>query len=194
MHSARTALTFVLALAVGAAACGGGGTTTAPGTEGAGAAPTATASTIRRELIDDWTGQKEQLSAIADAMPEDMWGFRPTPQQRTYGEQVMHVAEINVKLLGLVGGSATAPTFSADAATSKAASIQALQQSYDYAIELLNGFTDEQVLETVNAAFMGESSRARVFWFLLGHSMDTYGQMAVYLRLNGIVPPASRGV
>jgi len=34
----------------------------------------------------------------------------------------------------------------------------------------------------------------RLFWFLMGHSMDIYGQMAVYLRLNDIVPPASRGV
>jgi hypothetical protein len=41
---------------------------------------------------------------------------------------------------------------------------------------------------------LGPSTRARLFWFLLGHSMDIYGQMVVYLRLNGIVPPASRGL
>jgi len=52
------------------------------------------------------------------------------------------------------------------------------------------------VLEQVkdSPSFLGPSSRARILWTLLAHSMDIYGQMAVYLRLNGIVPPASRGV
>jgi hypothetical protein len=139
MHSPSRALIVVLAMGLGAVACGGG--TTMSETAQAPEAAPAAASTVRSELIDDWEGQKETLVNIADAMPEDMWGFRPTPAQRTFGEQVMHVAELNVKLLGLVGGTATG-----------------------------------------------------VFWVLLGHSMDTYGQMAVYLRLNGVVPPASRGV
>jgi uncharacterized damage-inducible protein DinB len=107
---------------------------------------------------------------------------------------VFHFAVNNTTRVGRVGGGAAAPMLPADAATTKAASLQALQQSYDYGIALLNELTDAQVLETVDAAFMGQSTRARVFWFLLSHSMDTYGQMAVYLRLNGVVPPASRGV
>ena len=193
MHSSRKPLFFVLAALLATAACGGADTTT-PEMAQTPAEATVDGSAVRRELIDDWEGQKDTLAAIADAMPEGMWGFRPTPQQRTYGEQVMHIAEINTKLLGLVGGTAAAPTFPADAAMTKAASLQAMQQSYDYGIALLNELTDAQVLETVDAAFMGQSTRARVFWFLLGHSMDTYGQMAVYLRLNGVVPPASRGV
>jgi uncharacterized damage-inducible protein DinB len=192
MHSSRKAVMFALAAMLVTAACQGGGT---PVPEPAAApAPAAAESAVRTELIQDWEGQKQTLVNIANAMPEEMWGFKPTPAQRTYGEQVMHIAEVNVQLLGLVGGSATPPTFAANAAATKAASVQALEQSYDYAIALLNGLTDAQVVETVDAAFMGQSTRARVFWFLLSHSMDTYGQMAVYLRLNGVVPPASRGV
>jgi hypothetical protein len=42
--------------------------------------------------------------------------------------------------------------------------------------------------------FFGASTRARVVWSLLAHAMDVYGQMVVYVRLNGIVPPASRGI
>ncbi len=72
--------------------------------------------------------------------------------------------------------------------------LQALADSYDHGIALLNAQTDASIDETIEAAFLGPSTRARLFWFLLGHSMDIYGQMAVYLRLNDIVPPASRGV
>ena len=59
--------------------------------------------------------------------------------------------------------------------------------------DLLKEQTESGILETINGPkFLGPSSRARIFWFLMGHSMDIYGQMVVYLRLNGIVPPASR--
>jgi uncharacterized damage-inducible protein DinB len=149
---------------------------------------------VRADLIKDWEGQKEMMIAIAGAMPEDRFGFRSTPPQRTYGEQIMHIATVNVDFLKVVGGKVTPPAFTAVSAKTKAEILEALGQSYDYAIALLNEQTDASILETVDADFLGQSTRARVFWFLLGHSMDVYGQMAVYLRLNGIVPPASRGV
>lgn len=88
-------------------------------------------------------------------------------------------------------GGVTAP---GEEAAAPSATQQALSDSHDHAIALLNEQTDASINEPVEAAFLGPSTRARVFWFLLGHSMDIYGQMAVYLRLNGIVPPASRGV
>ena len=165
------------------------------------AAPSETASaeasggaTVTGDLIKDWERQKDTLVAIADAMPEDQFGYKATPAQRSYGEQIMHIAGVNVQILGLVGGTVAAPSFTAESATTKAEILQALAESYDYGIALLNEHTDASMNGTVEAAFLGPSTRARVFWFLLGHSMDTYGQMAVYLRLNDIVPPASRGV
>jgi uncharacterized damage-inducible protein DinB len=132
--------------------------------------------------------------AIADAMPEDKFGYKSTPAQRSYGEQIMHVATVNVDVLKLVGGKATPPAFTAESVKTKADMLKALAESYDHGIALLNEQTDATITGTIDAAFLGPSTRARVFWFLLGHSMDIYGQMAVYLRLNGIVPPASRGV
>ena len=186
-------------LAVGlsllAAACGGA---TAPAQEAAAPdadpAQAAGGATVLGDLIQDWEGQKEALMGIADAMPEDSFGYKSTPAQRSYGEQVMHVATVNVGLLKLVGGDAPPPSFTADSVTTKAEMLQALAESYDHGIALLNEQTDASIDETIDAAFLGPSTRARVFWFLLGHSMDIYGQMAVYLRLNDIVPPASRGV
>lgn len=178
-----------------AVACGGG---TPPAQEAAapdaGPAPVAQGATVLGDLIQDWERQKGTVMGIADAMPEDMFGYKSTPAQRNYGEQIMHVATINVNLLNLVGGDVAPPTFDADSVTTKAEMLQALADSYDHGIALLNGQTEASINETIEAAFLGPSTRARLFWFLLGHSMDIYGQMAVYLRLNGIVPPASSGV
>ena len=58
--------------------------------------------------------------------------------------------------------------------------------------KVINEFDNMSIQATVQAPFMGPSTRARVLFFLNSHTQDIYGQMAVYLRLNGIVPPASR--
>jgi uncharacterized damage-inducible protein DinB len=189
------ATTFTVGLTLGVAACGDG---TPPAQEAAApaatSAPAAGGATVRGDLIKDWERQKATLIAIADAMPEDKFGYKSTPAQRSYGEQIMHVATVNVDILKLVGGKASPPSFTVESAKTKGEILNALAQSYDHGTALLNEQTDTSINETVQAAFLGPSTRARVFWFLLGHSMDIYGQMAVYLRLNGIVPPASRGV
>lgn len=163
-------------------------------TEAPAAAPAAGQASVRGDLIKDWQDQKDAMLKIADAMPEDKFGFKPTPAQRSFGEQVMHAASTNVELLMALGGAAAAPAFSAESAKTKADILKALADSYDYAIALLNEQSDAGINETIDAGFLGQSTRARAFWFLLGHSMDGYGQMAVYLRLNGVVPPASRGL
>jgi uncharacterized damage-inducible protein DinB len=180
------------------AGCGGGAPAeqAAPAQEPAAAAEASNegGAQVRADLIKDWERQKGQLHMIADAMPEDKFGYKSTPAQRSFGEQIMHVAQVNVKFLQAVGGNAQQPAFMGQMPKTKAEIMSALDQSYDYAIALLNEQTDASIMGTVDAGFLGQSSRARVFWFLLGHSMDIYGQMAVYLRLNDIVPPASRGV
>lgn len=190
--------TFALGLTAVLAACGG---TTQTGEGSAPAAAPADSSTaaagqatVTGDLLKDWQDQKDTMIKIADAMPEDKFGYKSTPPQRSYGEQIMHAAVVNVDLLKLVGGQAGAPSFTAESAKTKADILKALADSYDYGIALLKEQTDARITETIDGGFFGPSTRARVFWFLLAHSMDVYGQMAVYLRLNGIVPPASRGV
>ena len=64
--------------------------------------------------------------------------------------------------------------------------------SFDFGEALLREQSDESMLQIVQTnQFLGPSSKARVIYFLIGHTWDIYGQMAVYLRLNGIVPPRS---
>src|SRR5205807_10512813 len=70
---------------------------------------------IQAEMLKDWTGLKEAMNKIANEMPADKFDFKPTPAQQSYGERVLHIAQVNDRFLGMVGGKATAPTATAGA-------------------------------------------------------------------------------
>ncbi len=154
--------------------------------------PTAHGATLKEELLKDWLDMKDTIHKLAEAMPEDKYTYKSTPGQRDFGQQVTHIAGANVNNLRFLGGKAAAPAINRTA-SSKAEAIRAMDASFDYGIALINELTDQALMETVQTnQFLGPSSRARVIYFLLGHTWDIYGQMVVYLRLNGGVPPASQ--
>jgi uncharacterized damage-inducible protein DinB len=164
------------------------------------ARPAAQRVTLSTDLIKDWRAQQETMLRLADAMPESTFGFKPTPPQRSYGEQILHVAGANIMLMKFLGGKTSAPpitdkdlsTFGLKA-TSKADILQALKQSYEFGDAVLQEFPDEALVQTIKGPpWIGEATRAKMVYYTMGHTLDIYGQMVVYLRLNGIVPPASR--
>jgi uncharacterized damage-inducible protein DinB len=148
---------------------------------------------IQTEMLRDWTNLKQTMNRIASEMPEDKFTFKATPAQRSYGEQILHIATVNARFLGAVGAKATPPTIDAKA-TGKAVIIKAMDDSFDYGIAILKELNDQSMLQAAASPpqFLGPSTRARLFTFLIGHTWDIYGQMAVYLRLNNLVPPASQ--
>ncbi len=156
------------------------------------AAPAAQTASIQADFLKDWTNQKDTLMKIANEMPEAKYRFKATPPQRDFGGHVMHIAQINMLVLKTLNAKAAAPAIN-DKATSKADVIKAMADTFDYGIAILKEQTDQTMTGTVaGPPWMGPSTRARIFEFLVGHTQDTYGQMVVYLRLNGFVPPASQ--
>jgi len=157
-------------------------------------------TTLSGDLLADWQQQKRMMMAIAEAMPEETFSFKPTEAQRTYAEQILHVAGANVYLMQHLGSSAAAPQVDTTdfkvfglPATSKALVLEALSNGYDYGITVVQEFSDEQLLETIaGPRYLGNVTRVRMAYRTLIHAIDIYGQMAVYLRLNGVTPPASR--
>ena len=157
-----------------------------------GAQAPATAS-IQAEMLKDWTDLKDTLMKIANEMPAEGYSFKPTPPQETFGRRVVHIGVGANRFLQLVGGKDSAPRVdAATAAMTKQAAIKAMADSFDYGTAILKQQTDQTMLQTVDVPFLGPSSRARVFTFMIGHTWDLYGQLAAYLRLQGHVPPASR--
>jgi len=110
--------------------------------------------------------------------------------QRSFGEHVLHIAQINVMLTKALGGKTPEPAINMKA-TTKADMIKAMSDSFDYGAKVIAEFNNTSIQETIQAPFMGPSTRARIMFFLNGHTQDTYGQMVVYARLNGVTPPAS---
>ena len=157
-------------------------------------------ATLSGDLLTDWRQQKRMMMGIAEAMPEETFSFKPTEAQRTYAEQILHIAGANVYLMQHLGGAAAAPEVDTTdfkvfglSATSKAAVVEALGAGYDYGIAVLQEFSDEQLVETIaGPRYLGSVTRVKMAYFTLSHAMDIYGQMAVYLRLNDVTPPASR--
>jgi uncharacterized damage-inducible protein DinB len=149
---------------------------------------------LQAELLKDWSALKTTVHGIADEMPADKYGFRPTQAQQTFGERTVHIAIVNVALLSTLGGTPIPKPAIDPKATTKDAALKALDDSFDYGMALLKQQSNETLLERAEAPpqFLGPSSRARIIGFLVGHAWDIYGQLAVYLRLNGHVPPASQ--
>jgi hypothetical protein len=147
----------------------------------------------KAEVHQDWIEMKDTMMKIADAMPGDKFSFKSTPEQRSYGEQILHVASTNALVLSKdIGGKSQPPSIDMKA-TSKAKILKGLADSFDYGTALIDEQTDQSMLQTVKTVFhVRTATRSRIFYLLIGHAWDIYGQMAVYLRLNGITPPASR--
>lgn len=152
-------------------------------------------ASIRDGALQDWAALQNTMMKMAAAMPEDRFAYRATPAERTWGEQILHIAEANVNQIGRLGPKAMAPVINMKA-TSPGEILKALADSFDYGTAALKEQTDQTMVEAAANTrfdrFMGPSVKARVVYYVIGHTWDIYGQMVVYLRLNGITPPASQ--
>jgi uncharacterized damage-inducible protein DinB len=143
------------------------------------------------------SGMEQEFVSAAEAMPEDKYNFAPPASAgefkgvRTFGDQVKHVAEANYFFFGGSSMSQADDKAMADKIeklTTKADIVKALKDSFVQAHSYVDGITPE------NAYVMtANGTRAGMAAFGIAHFMDHYGQICVYLRMNGIVPPASRG-
>ena len=171
----------------------------APGTAQAqrrgGGPPPPACTTFACDAQVDWDRNAALLIGIAEAMPEENYGFKSTPAQRSFGEHVLHIVQVDGFLLATLGAKTPRPQIN-QKATTKADIVAALRQSFDWGRAVIKEFNDAQLVERVKGPpFLGATtSRASIFYYSLQHTQDTYGQMVVYLRLNKLVPPASGGV
>jgi len=140
-----------------------------------------------------------QFVALADAMPADRYDFRPTngafEEARAFAEQVKHVACSNFAFFNEIEGKE--PPTGCDvggpsSARTKAELMTYLRESFDYAEGVIRAMTPANALGPTNGPYGGQSTRLALTTVAVWHASDHYGQLVVYLRLNGLVPPASR--
>lgn len=141
--------------------------------------------------------EKEFVDAV-EAMPEDKFNFAPPEGSgdfkgvRSFAGQVKHVTGSSYYFFGgpsMTQDQVKAKEDAVEKLTSKADIVQAMKDSFKSAHAFVDGITAENVF----VAMPSGSTRGGMATFGLAHMMDHYGQLVVYLRMNGIVPPASRG-
>jgi uncharacterized damage-inducible protein DinB len=143
-----------------------------------------------------------ELVPAVEAMPEDKFGFAPTNGEfkgvRTFAQQVKHVAAVNyIVAAGILGEKPPVDTggeSGPDTVKTKADIVKFLKDSYAYAHKAVATINDSNAVALIKNPFgEGTATRLGMGTVFAWHGFDHYGQIVEYLRMNGIVPPASRG-
>jgi hypothetical protein len=130
---------------------------------------------------------KNNLLKGAEKMPEADYSFKPAPESRTFGAVVTHVAAIQ----GLLCASAKGEDKKFDdSKTGKADAVALMKSVIDYCDPIYDALTDANGLETAKM-FGRDNAKFNILNFAVVHDNEMYGQMAVYLRSKGLVPPSS---
>jgi hypothetical protein len=148
----------------------------------------AQSSPISADAKAGYTSIKTILLKSADKMPEENYSFRTTPQVRTYGEMIAHVADTQMFLCGLVKGEKKGGITAGK--TSKADLSAALKASFDYCDSVYDSMTDTAGVQTLKM-FGRDTTKIGVLNANVAHDNEMYGQMVAYMRIKGIVPPSS---
>jgi len=142
-----------------------------------------------------------EFVSAAEVMPEEKYGFAPTNGEfkgvRTFAQQIKHVAAVNyivgASILGEKPPVDTNDEKGQDSLKSKADILKFLKDSFAYAHKATASITDANALEPIPVPFSKDKgTRVGMATVFAWHGFDHYGQMVEYLRMNGIVPPASR--
>jgi uncharacterized damage-inducible protein DinB len=149
--------------------------------------------TQSQALLQSWNDIGRKLIAMADDFPEEKYDFRPSPAQRTFAEQLLHVAGSNDLFSDIASG--TKPVDDEDRAhyPGKSAVVAYLKKSSDKGAAAIAAKGEAGMSETVVDSESGQRLPLAVLaWELIEHSGEHYGQLVVYYRVAGLVPPESR--
>jgi len=136
-----------------------------------------------------YTAIKTNLIKAAQKMPEENYSFKPTPDVRSFGQIVGHVADAQYLFCSAVKGDKQSPDIE-KTKTSKADLVAALQQAFAYCDAVYNAMTDAKAADKLK--FFGQdATQLGVLSFNVAHDNEHYGNIVTYMRLKGLVPPSS---
>jgi uncharacterized damage-inducible protein DinB len=146
---------------------------------------------VVKELVATWQRAGTEIIDVAQAMPEEKYGYKPTPEISTFRDQLVHVTGITQRFIDTAKGTKSEPGHAHPAMT-KAEVIALLKQTFQTGQGMLGSLTDAQLLEQVKFPFGDRMVTRFTFWQgPLYQIRNHHGQLVVYLRLNGIVPPTT---
>jgi len=136
-------------------------------------------------------GRSKNLTAAAEAMPADKYSYKPTEQQMSFAHLVEHTIESNNLLCSKLANQAQTPAKISDK-DPKDKLVSELKNSFAYCETALKGVQDSQLGEEVTLFGGKKAPKAAALFALASGWADHYGAAAIYLRLNGILPPTAQ--
>jgi uncharacterized damage-inducible protein DinB len=133
---------------------------------------------------------KANVLKSVDKMPEEKFDFKPTASVRSYGQVLAHIADGQYVLCGIVKEGKPQFKGNEKSATTKAAIVKALNDGFAYCDAVYTSLTDASSAELVGW-FGQKRTKLSVLAFNIAHTMEHYGNLVTYMRMNGIVPPSS---
>ena len=148
----------------------------------------APAPSLAKEMAASF--QRAEILDVAEVMPAEKYGYKPTPEISSFGDQLVHVAGITQRFIDTAKGTKTDAAH--HGAMAKPEVIGLLKKTFQGAQEIITPLTDAQLLEPVKFPFGDRTVTRATFWQgPLYQIRNHHGQLVVYLRMNGIVPPTT---
>ena len=164
------------------------------------ASPSLSAQFTQPQMVAEWQRAKAYTKAYLDAMPEDGYGFKPTPEIRSFAQQMLHISDANY-IFASVASDKPNPVGETPAAhnvnektvsPTKEAVTKAVMDSYDWVISTLINMTPDQLQGTTKFGKHDGITRSALFGKAFEHQTHQRGQTTIYLRLKGVTPPAEQ--
>jgi len=144
------------------------------------------------QMIKDWERAKTYTMHYLEAMPEDGYAFKPSPEMRTFAEHMLHFTDANYELAPLAGGLKS-PIAAGDASKaadkSKAATIKTVMAGYDFVIANIKNMKPAEMQDSIKVFDKYVMTKATLLNKIFEHQTHHRGQTTVYFHLKGIKPP-----
>ena len=165
-----------------------------PAAAPAATAPAAPPAGFQADLLKDYGGATRRLLQLAEAMPADKLGWRPAEGVRSFSQVLMHVAAGNYLATQSLGGTLPAGVdpMKLEAITDREQVLATLRSSIE-TFQAAATAVDADTLDEVVELFGGKMGKRRLMLLMQGHAHEHTGQAIAYARMNGVVPPWSRG-
>ena len=138
------------------------------------------------------TGRAKNTIAAFEAMPADKYGYQPTPAQMTFGHLAAHVVESNYYFCANVGNVPQPKMTELKGSEGKDALVAAVKSSFDFCSTAIAKASDSTMSGDITWFDGKPRARAWAFLGLASSLADHYGMAAMYLRLNGVLPPTAK--
>jgi len=135
---------------------------------------------------------KGNILKAAAQVPDDMYGFKPTPDVRSMGALFAHIADANFMMCAAASGEKPTMSGIEKEKTTKKDLVAALEASFTFCESAFSGMTGARANETIKFMLPGTHTRVGVLAFNNAHDFEHYGNVVTYMRLKGMVPPSSQ--